>query len=211
MKFLTKRNLFASAATVVIAGGGAVAYETSTASAQAAPTPTPRAGRDDFLKALAAKLGVSTDRLQSSIESVRKDLGLPAHAKGGFGMMRGRGGMDQLARILGITTDQLRRELPGKSITDLAKAYNVDIAKVKADLIVAATTRIDQAVTAGKLTTDRAQTMKANLATRIDTMVTRTMPTPGQGMGPLRRSGAAPPTPTVPPKSESDDAASTNA
>jgi hypothetical protein len=218
MKFLTKRNLFAGAATVVIAGGGAVAYETSTASAQAAPTPTPRAGRDDFLKALAAKLGVSTDRLQSSIESVRKDLGLPAHAKGGFGMMRGRGGMfglgagiDQLARILGITTDQLRRELPGKSITDLAKAYNVDIAKVKADLIVAATTRIDQAVTAGKLTTDRAQTMKANLATRIDTMVTRTMPTPGQGMGPLRRSGAAPPTPTVPPKSESDDAASTNA
>ena len=188
MKFLTKRNLLAGAAALVIAGGSAVAYETSTASAQAAPTPTARAGRGDFLKALAAKLGISTDQLQSSMDSVRKDLGLPDHAKGGFGMMGGRGGMfgpgagmDELAKILGITTDQLRQEMPGKSITDLAKAHNVDIAKVKADLIAAATTRIDQAVTDGKLTADRAKTMKDNLATRIDTMVTRTMPTPGQG------------------------------
>ena len=46
MKFLTKRNLLAGAAALVIAGGSAVAYETSTASAQAAPTPTARAGRD---------------------------------------------------------------------------------------------------------------------------------------------------------------------
>ncbi|MFM7199010.1 MAG: hypothetical protein ACKO2D_14175 [Chloroflexota bacterium] len=188
MKFLTKRNLLAGAAALVIAGGSAVAYETSTASAQAAPTPTARAGRGDFLKALAAKLGISTDQLQSSMDSVRKDLGLPEHGAGGFGMMGGRGGMfgpgagmDALAKILGITTDQLRQEMPGKSITDLAKAHNVDIAKVKADLIAAATTRIDQAVTDGKLTADRAKTMKDNLATRIDTMVTRTMPTPGQG------------------------------
>ena len=34
MKFLTKRNLLAGAAALVIAGGSAVAYETSTASAQ---------------------------------------------------------------------------------------------------------------------------------------------------------------------------------
>ena len=274
MKFLTKRNLLAGAAALVIAGGSAVAYETSTASAQAAPTPTARAGRGDFLKALAAKLGISTDQLQSSMDSVRKDLGLPEHGAGGFGMMGGRGGMfgpgagmAELAKILGITTDQLRQEMPGKSITDLAKAHNVDIAKVKADLIAAATTRIDQAVTDGKLTADRAKTMKDNLATRIDTMVTRTMPTPGQGrmgrgdgddhggkgggrdgmrgqgmgpqgngggrgpggnqgqgaapgqsgmnpgqgMGPLRRNGAPAATPTVPPKSASDDASNTNA
>jgi hypothetical protein len=248
MKFLTKRNLLAGAAALVIAGGGAVAYESGTASAQAAPTPTARAGRGDFLKALATKLGISTDQLQSSMDSVRKDLGLPEHGAGGFGMMGGRGGMfgpgagmDELAKILGITTDQLRQEMPGKSITDLAKAHNVDIAKVKADLIAAATTR-------------------------IDTMLARTMPTPGQGrmghgdddhggkgggregmrgqgtgpqgngggrgpggnqgqgaapgqsganpgqgMGPLRRNGAATPTPTVPPKSASDDASNTNA
>ena len=283
MKFLTKRNLFAGAAALVIAGGSAVAYETSTAGAQAAPTPTARAGRGDFLKALATKLGIPSDQLQSSIDSVRKDLGMPDRGLGGFGMMGGRGGMfgpgagmDELAKTLGITTDQLRQEMPGKSITDLAKAHNVDVAKVKADLIAAATTRIDQAVTDGKLTADQAKTMKDNLATRLDTMLTRTMPAagqgrgghgngddrggkggdddhggkgggrdggrgqgmgpqgngggrgpggiqgqgaapgqsgmnPGQGMGPLRRSGAATPTPTVPPKSASDDAASTNA
>jgi hypothetical protein len=259
MKLLTKRNLIVGAAALVAAGGSAFAYEASSASAQAAPTPTARADRGDFLKALAAKLGISTEQLQSSMDSVRKDLGLPPHGVGRFGMMGRPGGMfgpgaglEELAKILGITTDQLRQEMPGKSITDLATAHNVDIAKVKADLLAAATKRIDQAVTDGKLTADRAKTMKDTLASRIDSMVTFKMPTgrwgmgkgndddrggkgggrddargrdddrrgnrgpqgapgqsgmnPGQGMGPLRRSGGVTPTPTAPKKSASDTA-----
>ncbi|NDF95843.1 MAG: hypothetical protein EB107_08425, partial [Proteobacteria bacterium] len=80
-----------------------------------------------------------------------------------------------------ITVDQLRTELPGKSLTDVAKAHNADPSKVKAALVAQAQTRIDDAVKAGKATADQAAKMKERAASMIDAVMTRITPAPGKG------------------------------
>lgn len=103
-------------------------------------------------------------------------------------MDRGPGGpaggpppLHAAATAIGITVDQLRTELPGKSLTDVAKAHKADPAKVKAALVAQAQTRIDDAVKAGKATADQATKMKERAASMIDQVMTGTAPTPGKG------------------------------
>ena len=124
------------------------------------------------------------------MQSVRKDLGMPDHNPGGprGPMGRGPGGpaggpppLDAAATAIGITVNQLRTELPGKSLADVAKAHNADPSKVKAALVAQAQTRIDDAVKSGKATADQATKMKERAASMIDEVMTRTTPTPRKG------------------------------
>jgi hypothetical protein len=187
MRFMTKRTAIASAFALAVAGSAGIAYEAGSAFAQAAPTPTAKpAGRAGFMSALAAKLGIAPDKLEAAMQSVRKDLGMPDHRQGGprGPMGRGPGGpppLDAAATAIGITVDQLRTELPGKSLTDVAKAHNADPSKVKATLVAQAQTRIDDAVKAGKATADQAAKMKERAASMIDAVMTRITPAPGKG------------------------------
>ena len=191
-----KRGLVALGAAVVLGGAavGAVGAQTPTPTRPAQGTPAPgtpgqRAQQEDqFLAAIAGKLGVTVDRLKQAMADARKDLGLPDHGRGfGFGSPggpghRGPGGpggpvsFDVAAQAIGITPDQLRQELAGKSLSDVAKAHNVDPAKVSTALKNDAATRIDQAVTAGRLPADRAAQAKQDANTRIDQLMTQALP-----------------------------------
>jgi hypothetical protein len=78
-----------------------------------------------------------------------------------------------VSKVLGITEAELKTELEaGKSIADVAKAKNVDLATVKAALIAEAKAHIDAEVAAGKHTAAEGVAKLAEKSARIDTMLT---------------------------------------
>jgi len=87
----------------------------------------------------------------------------------------GAGSLDVAARALGMTAADLETALGnGQSLAAVAKSKNVDVQKVIDALTQDATSRIDAAVKAGKITQARADTARQNLATRITDFVNRT-------------------------------------
>jgi ribosomal protein S20 len=76
---------------------------------------------------------------------------------------------------IGVSTADLKAALKsGKSVADVARSKNVDPADVVAALVQAAKTKIDKAVTNGKLSADKAAKLKANLADRATKLVNNT-------------------------------------
>jgi lipoate-protein ligase A len=77
------------------------------------------------------------------------------------------------SKVLGITETELKTELEaGKSVADVAKAKNIDLATVKAALLTEAKAHIDAEVAAGKHTTAEGAAELAKVTSRIDTMLT---------------------------------------
>ena len=187
-----------AAGAVLVLGGSAVGI----AAAQSTPTPAPAAQQQNyqkFIDALAKRLNISSQTLQSDIAQARQDAGLPAD--GGFGPGRGPGGprpgfgpgldLNAAAQVIGITPEQLRTELAGKSLTQVAEAHTKDANAVATALKNAAHTRIDQAVADGRLTADQGNTQKTNVDNRIDQLMTQVM----QQGGPGARNGRGPANP----------------
>lgn len=195
-----RRGLVAVCAVAVL-GGAAVGIT----AAQAQPAPTPsgqQSGYQKFIDALAKRLNISSANLQTAIGQARTDAGLPAGGPG-FPGGRGRGGpgpgragfgfdFNAVANAIGIPVAQLRTELQGKSLVQVATAHGKTADDVAAPLKNAAHTRIDAAVTAGKLTADQATTQKTQADSRIDRFVNQVVPSgrpaglagrPGPGFG----------------------------
>jgi hypothetical protein len=106
--------------------------------------------------------------------------GGPERGPGGRGF--GGFGLDDAAGYLGLTDYQLREQLTaGKSLADVAKAQNKDLAGLKAALKTAFTTKLDQAVKDGHLTEAQKTEMLADVDKRIDEIVNNTRPAGGPG------------------------------
>jgi hypothetical protein len=200
------RSLAALGAAVVL-GGTAVGV----VGAQQPPTPTRTPGPaatapatqapgtreqayNRLLDAVAAKLGVTGDRLRQAFDEARRELGVPERGPGGFGARRGGLGasLDVAATALGISVDQLRQDLAGRSLADVARARNVDPNRVATALKTDAATRIDQAVANGRLPADRAAQAKQDANTRIDQLMTQQVPADGRGLPGGRRGPGGP-------------------
>jgi hypothetical protein len=205
MKFVPNSvsRVAVAAGAVLVLGGSAVGI----ASAQTTPTPTPNAqqqGYQKFIDALAQRLGISSQQLQSDISQARQDAGLPA--SGGFGGGRGgpgspRGGfrpfvnLQTAAQAIGITPQQLLSELPGKSVAQVATSHGKQPGDVVNALTAAANTRIDRAVASGRITADQGNTQKADAANRVTQEVNRVTQQGGPGAA---RTPGAPGTPGAP-------------
>jgi transposase-like protein len=172
----------------------------------ATPQPgQPGARYDQFLDALARRLGVTADRLRQAIGEARQDLGLPASGPGPFGPFDrhpgfpfgGRGfghfSLDVAAQAIGIPAEQLRQELPGKTLADVARAHNVDPNRVADALKADAAARVDQAQRDGRLTAEQAAQAKQQANARVDSLMTQQLPLKG------RRAPGAPGSPTPTP------------
>jgi hypothetical protein len=73
---------------------------------------------------------------------------------------------------IGIDRPTLRSELrSGKSIGEIATAHNVEPSAVIDALVTGATTKLDAAAGAGKITTERAQKIEARLPARFTKLV----------------------------------------
>jgi plasmid maintenance system antidote protein VapI len=155
--------------------------------------------QDKFIGTLASKLGVSTDKLKQALSDTQQEvgpvplvLGKPATA------VTLSDPLKAAASALNISEDQLKQEHVGKSLTDVAKAHNVDPQTVANALKAQRTADLDQAVKDGKLTADMASRMRTNLDAEIQFMMSIVPPAkmvgPG-GAGPLfiATAGAAGP------------------
>ena len=108
-----------------------------------------------------------------------------AHMKtrrGHKGMVLGRHWLIQTAAdAIGIDASALRAQLhSGSSIADVATANGVDPGTVVNALVTPLSNRLDEAVAQGKMTAEKAATIKASLTERVTNFVNakKTMPAP---------------------------------
>src|SRR4051794_20226602 len=98
--------------------------------------------------------------------------GGPGFGHGGPGHVFGGLGLDAAASYLGLSEDALRTQLQsGKSLADVAKAQNKDVAGLKAAMKAAVTKQLDQAVTDKKLTADQKTKILAEIDDRLDDVI----------------------------------------
>jgi hypothetical protein len=86
------------------------------------------------------------------------------------------GGLDAAAQALGISVDQLRQELQGQTLTQVAQAHNVDPATVADALKQAAYAHIDQDATDGRIPADQVDAAKQRVSDRVDQMMSQAAP-----------------------------------
>jgi len=84
--------------------------------------------------------------------------------------------LDAVADAIGIDEATLRSELQGSTIAAVAANHGVEVQTVIDTLVADATTRIDRAVTDGKLSQEQADTIKSKLNDAITTAVNNPLP-----------------------------------
>jgi len=96
---------------------------------------------------------------------------------GGFGLMAG---IQDVATYLNLTPQALGTQLrSGKTLADIATAQGKTADGLKAAITTAVTTRLDAAVTAGKLTKDQETKVLAGLSTKLDDLINGKLPMMG--------------------------------
>jgi hypothetical protein len=185
-----KRGLIAGAAVLVL-GGAAVGV--TAAQAQPAPTATPSANpRQKFEEALANRLHVTVDQLRQAIQGARQDAGLPApgaNGRGPRGFAPPRGAFaffgaeaQAVADLFKESTADLRAELPGNTLEDLAKKHGVSTTDLVTTIVQTADQHIDQIAKDRNLSADRASQLKQQISERAQQFVT-THRFPARGSG----------------------------
>lgn len=117
-------------------------------------------------------------RLKERIDSGEVPLLGLGHRGPGKGMGRlGHyhfGKLDAAARYLELSREELREELAGgKTLAEIATAEGKSVDGLVDALVASAEKKIDAAVTAGRLTEERAAELKADLRSRITALVDR--------------------------------------
>ena len=129
--------------------------------------------------------------LKSKIDDIVngvKPAGMPGDMGGRMGGDHGpRGGgpiaSDSVAKALGLSADELKTQLrSGKSLADIAKAQNVDVAKVKAAITADLKAHLDEEVASGEHTQAEADAKLAELTSRLDDIVNGVKPAGMPGM-----------------------------
>jgi hypothetical protein len=188
----------ATAATVAAAAGGAYAATQSsdTNPRQAllndvahrlhvTPAELTQAYRGALIDQLqaAVKAGRLTQAQAGAIEQrIRQGgpgLGLPrAPGPGAFHARLGhRGVLDAAARYLGLSDPQLLGQLSaGKTLAQVAQARHKSVDGLERALIAGERTRIERALSAGRISKDLAQQMESNIASRVGALVNRAWP-----------------------------------
>src|SRR5436305_5337001 len=91
-------------------------------------------------------------------------------------------GLDAAATYLGLTEAQLRTQLEsGKTLAQVAKAQGKSVDGLEAALVKDATTKLDAAVKAGRLTAADEQQILSDLKEHVDDLVNGNLPERGPG------------------------------
>ncbi|MEY2458407.1 MAG: hypothetical protein QOG30_237 [Acidimicrobiaceae bacterium] len=127
--------------------------------------------------------GTITQAQEDAIIQAMKDEvagSQPSNAgpRGGGARLRVLEGMLQVsADTIHVSVDDLKAALKsGQSVADVANAHSVNPSDVITAIVNAGTTKIDQAVTDGKLTQERADKLKSKLPELADKFVNHTKP-----------------------------------
>ena len=136
-----------------------------------------------------AKMAEITANMDKMLTTAGLPQGRGGH--GGPGGMRGHGGpsaadVAALAKVLNLTEAELQTQSQTKSLADIAKAQNVDIADVKAAIVKSFTAHLDEEVKSGEHTQAEADQKLADFKANLDNMVNNVRPAGGPrgGHGP---------------------------
>ena len=124
-----------------------------------------------------AKLAAFTANIDTFVNAVRPGKGMGGHGAPKFAT-------EGLAGVLKLTVAEMNTQLQsGKTLADIAKAQNVDIADVKAQLLKDYTEKEQAEVTSGEHTQAEVDAKIADFKTRLDDIVNGVRPAGGPGMG----------------------------
>lgn len=195
MNLNRKAKFVVGAAAVLAVAGGGVAVA---ASQDNSPSSASKAVIDDAAK----QLGIPSSKLSDALKTALKDRVDAAVAAGritkaegdaikqritgdsfpllgglhrGFGHKGSFGRPEAAAGYLGMTEAQLRTELEGgKSLAQVAKDHNKSVDGLVNALVADVKQKLDDAVSAGRLTKERETEMLGALKDRITGMVNQT-------------------------------------
>jgi cytidylate kinase len=168
MKIKSRFTRIAVASGLVVATGAAVLGITGFASAQVAQQSKVVAVAQATDPTPPAESNVATTAIDPTTDVTPAPSATPSVVKADKPSP-----LATVAKVLGITETELKTELQaGKSVSDVAKAKNIDLATVKAALLAEAKAHIDAEVAAGKHTAAEGVTKLAEVTSRIDTMLT---------------------------------------
>ena len=180
-----KSNIAKVALTVgLLVGTGAAAFGV----ANAATSTSSQGKAAKILKKKAAKKSTATSGATASAQAVTGSTvpAVPQSIDGDADGMRHRGGpinLDNVAKVLGITTTELQTELRTKSFATIAKEKSVELQKVKDQLLKDFTDKEQAEVAAGEHTQAEVDAKITQFTANLDTMVNTVRPAPGPGMG----------------------------
>jgi hypothetical protein len=129
------------------------------------------------------KDGTITQAQEDAIVKALQDA-KPAPGEGpiGHGGPLGHGrigfGLDEVAKALGITVDELRTELQNKTIAQIAEDHGIDVQKMIDDVTATAKAALDNAVEAGRITQAEADARLAALKDKLTQIVDEKLPFP---------------------------------
>lgn len=131
--------------------------------------------------------------ITANMDKMLTTAGLPQGPRGHGGPEgRGPGGMGEhggpsqaeraaLAKVLNLTEAELKTQRETKSIADIAKAQNVNIADVKAVILDGFKAHLAEEVKSGEHTQAEADQKLADFTSKLDTMVNSVRPAGGHG------------------------------
>jgi len=164
MKIKSRFTKIAVASGLIVASGAAVLGITGFASAEVAQ----RSNVVAVAQATETTLPTNSSAGSTAVDPTAPTGDAPSDAK-----MDRPSPLAAASKVLGITEAELKTELEaGKSVADVAKAKNIDLATVKAALLAEAKAHIDAEVAAGKHTAAEGVAKFAEVTSRIDTMLT---------------------------------------
>ena len=171
----------AMAASLTVGGAAGAALFTPTLSGAQTDDTTVEAEADrpiatDRIAEALAPLVTDGTITQAQADAVASHLAdeLPLGHRHGFGMRAGFG--QEVADVLGLTTDELRTRLQGgESLADIAEAEGVDVQAVVDAIVAEHDERLDQAVADGRITQEQADERAATLEEHAQDMVDGTL------------------------------------
>ena len=77
------------------------------------------------------------------------------------------------AETLGLSFEELKEQLPGKSLADIAQEQNVPVANLKSAITAALESGLEEQVASGKISAEKAEELRGQIAERVIRIIDR--------------------------------------
>ena len=139
--------------------------------------------------------GSSAALAKSAVVTLSDTIQVPSVGASSTGAKEKGPKLEAVAKVLGLSAEELKTELATKSLADIAKTKGVDIAKVTDALVAEFKAHLDEEVASGEHTQAEADAKLAEFTTRVTDMVNNVRPAGGreghgsEGHGPRGHGG----------------------
>ncbi|MHA7579269.1 hypothetical protein ACX12E_02620 [Paenibacillus vandeheii] len=157
------------------------------------------------------RLATLTQRVTDLVNGNLPEVGAGGRGRGGFGGPGAERYTEELASVLGITTDELKeaREA-GSTIAEIAAAKNVDVQTVIDKLVAAQKANLQQKLTDGKLTQAQYDERAADITQRVTDLINGKLSEDREGHGHGAKRDGESKTTTAPDSGKANTSASSS-